>query len=283
LFTYGAAQFGAIICAESGVDFTWDASAAAGASVLFLCSAPGLYERRTDEASWRSGFEWWEGNGLAHARRQAQRLGLWVAMTTQAGATVDEDFPGIAALIAPNGEIVERLPDWRPGTLVVDIPVTTDVEPIRWAVRVLVIDEEGRTLLTQFGDEVSGRRWWAPPGGGIEAQEDDLACARRELLEELGRDDLIVGECVGRRGGTFPIDGTWLTQHERWYVCRCPHFEVADDVVAAVRSEGIRSVRWWSSAELRNDRVDTAPRHLAELLDDILAGRAPAADRDLGR
>ncbi|MEY2459269.1 MAG: hypothetical protein QOG30_1099, partial [Acidimicrobiaceae bacterium] len=98
-FVYGAAGFGAIICAESGVDFTWDASASTGASVLFFCSAPGLYDRRTDEAAWRGGFEWWEGHGLAHARRHAHRLGLWVAMATQAGATVDEDFPGIAALI----------------------------------------------------------------------------------------------------------------------------------------------------------------------------------------
>ena len=46
-------------------------------------------------------------------------------MATQAGSAVDEDFPGIAALITPNGDVVERLPDWRPGTLVVEIPVAT--------------------------------------------------------------------------------------------------------------------------------------------------------------
>jgi hypothetical protein len=91
--------------------------------VLFLCSAPGLHGRRTDDASWRDGFEWWERCGLGDARRHAGRLGLWVAMATQSGSTVDEDFPGIAALVAPNGEIVKRLPDWRPGTLVIDIPV----------------------------------------------------------------------------------------------------------------------------------------------------------------
>jgi predicted amidohydrolase len=46
-----------------------------------------------------------------------------VALATQAGSAVDEDFPGIAALIAPTGEIVARLPDWRAGTLVVDLPL----------------------------------------------------------------------------------------------------------------------------------------------------------------
>ena len=52
VFEFGAARFGSIICAEGGVDFAWDASAAEGSSVLFFCSAPGLYGRRTDVASW---------------------------------------------------------------------------------------------------------------------------------------------------------------------------------------------------------------------------------------
>jgi len=44
-------------------------------------------------------------------------------MTTQAGSAHDEDFPGLAALVKPGGEVAHRLPDWRPGTLVVDVPV----------------------------------------------------------------------------------------------------------------------------------------------------------------
>jgi predicted amidohydrolase len=43
-------------------------------------------------------------------------------MATQAGTATDEDFPGIAALISPEGVVVDRLPDWKPGTLVVEIP-----------------------------------------------------------------------------------------------------------------------------------------------------------------
>jgi hypothetical protein len=45
-----------------------------------------------------------------------------VAPATHAGSADDEDFPGIAALVAPGGEVVTRLPDRRPGTLVVDLP-----------------------------------------------------------------------------------------------------------------------------------------------------------------
>ena len=36
---------------------------------------------------------------------------------------MDEDFPGLAALVSPDGDVVERLPDWRAGTLVVELPL----------------------------------------------------------------------------------------------------------------------------------------------------------------
>jgi predicted amidohydrolase len=122
-FSVRGTCFGLVVCAEGGAEFTWREVAAAGASVTFFCSAPGLYGRRTDDTEWRAGLDWWESCGLADARRQAQAHGLWVAMATQAGATVDEDFPGLAALINPAGEVVSRSPDWHPSLLVVDIPV----------------------------------------------------------------------------------------------------------------------------------------------------------------
>jgi predicted amidohydrolase len=115
-------RVGVVVCAESTVDHTWDRTVDAGADVVAMCSAPGLYGRRVSVDDWRAGFEWWESAGLADACRHAHRLGVWVAMATQAGSTFDEDFPGIAALVSPAGIVVDRLPDWRPGLLVVDIP-----------------------------------------------------------------------------------------------------------------------------------------------------------------
>src|SRR6185312_15217666 len=88
--------------------------------VLFP-AAPGLYGRRTDEESWREGHAWWEGSALGDARRHARRRGLWIALAGQAGSTVDEDFPGLAALVDPTGAVVARLPDWRAGLLAVEV------------------------------------------------------------------------------------------------------------------------------------------------------------------
>ena len=36
--------------------------------------------------------------------------------------TEDEDFPGLAALVGPDGEVTDRLPDWRAGVLTVHVP-----------------------------------------------------------------------------------------------------------------------------------------------------------------
>jgi predicted amidohydrolase len=123
LLRLGRVSFGIAICAEGGVDYPFDEPAGAGAGLILFCAAPGLYGRRTDEASWRRGHAWWESCGLADTRRHAARTRTWVALATQAGSTVDEDFPGIAALVDPAGQVVTRLPDWRPGTLIVDVPL----------------------------------------------------------------------------------------------------------------------------------------------------------------
>jgi predicted amidohydrolase len=107
---------------RAGFDAPFDAARAAGASLVLFPAAPGLYGRRTDEASWRRGFSWWEGSSLGDAARHAQRLRLWIALAGQAGSTAGEDFPGLAALVRPDGSVAARLPDWQPGVLTVEFP-----------------------------------------------------------------------------------------------------------------------------------------------------------------
>jgi NAD+ synthase (glutamine-hydrolysing) len=122
VFEHGGVRFGVAICAEARFDAPFDAAAAGGARLVLFPAAPGLYGRRTDDSSWEQGFCWWQATSLNDARRHAIRLGLWIALAGQAGATDDEDFPGLAGLVSPDGEVVARLPDWREGTLVVDVP-----------------------------------------------------------------------------------------------------------------------------------------------------------------
>ncbi|GIJ64280.1 carbon-nitrogen hydrolase family protein [Virgisporangium aurantiacum] len=123
VFEHAGVRFGVAICFEAGFDAPFDAAHAGGARLVLFPAAPGLYGRRTGEESWRAGFSWWQESALGDARRHARRLGLWIALAGQAGSTEDEDFPGLAALVSPGGDVTDRLPDWREGVLTVDIPV----------------------------------------------------------------------------------------------------------------------------------------------------------------
>jgi predicted amidohydrolase/ADP-ribose pyrophosphatase YjhB (NUDIX family) len=280
VFRLGGARFGVTLCAEGEVDFPWTDAVAGGAAVVLFCSAPGLHGRRTDERGWRDGHAWWLSAGLGDAVGHARRLGVPVAMTTQAGATEDEDFPGLAALVSATGEVA-RLPDWRPGSLVVDVAADVTVHPVREAVRCLVVDHAGRALLVRYADRRAQGSWWGAPGGGLEPGEDHDAAVRRELAEELARDDLQVGPWIGRRCRTFWL-GRWMTQRERWVLCRAEPFEVDPAHVETLSAEAIAELRWWSADELRSSAAVVTPRDLADLLDRIARGDLPDLDEDLG-
>ncbi|HJW61003.1 MAG TPA: NUDIX domain-containing protein, partial [Actinomycetota bacterium] len=176
---------------------------------------------------------------------------------------------------------VARLPDWRPGCLVAEVAPEVAVQPVREAVRCLLVDHAGRALLVRYTDERAPADWWGVPGGGLDPGEDHLAAVRRELREELARDDLSVGPWIGRRCHTFWL-GRWMTQRERWVLCRAEPFEVDPAHLASLSAEAIQELRWWSAEELRTSQIVATPRDLPDLLDRIARGDLPDADQDLG-
>ena len=105
------------VCAEIGTRPPYHPDA----QLILGPAAPGLYgERRSSDEDWQRGFDWWRGSVIGDAKRLL-RPGQWLAVSTQAGATDDEDFPGWAALIGPGGAVAAELADWREGTLVVEV------------------------------------------------------------------------------------------------------------------------------------------------------------------
>jgi 8-oxo-dGTP pyrophosphatase MutT (NUDIX family) len=249
----------------------------------------GVYRKRhlgEDEAGYRPG----DGPGVFQLG--AARFG--VAICAEGGVDVPWDdalaggasvvcfcaAPGLAALVSPAGEVA-RLPDWREGSLVVEAGADVTVHPVREAVRCLLVDHAGRALLVRYADHRVPHEWWGAPGGGLDPGEDHLAAVRRELREELDRDDLEVGPWIGRRCHTFWL-GRWMTQRERWVLCRAEPFQVAPAHVATLAAEAIRELRWWSADELRAQAPIVTPRDLPDLLDRIARGDLPGPDHDLG-
>lgn len=119
-FLHGALRFGVAVCADIGSSEVFAECARQGARLVFEAAAPGLYG---DQATrdWHAGFEWWRGECRKYLRRYAKKYDIWVAVATQAGRTVDEDFPGGGYVFAPNGRCLYATPDWSPGAVYLEI------------------------------------------------------------------------------------------------------------------------------------------------------------------
>jgi 8-oxo-dGTP pyrophosphatase MutT (NUDIX family) len=149
----------------------------------------------------------------------------------------------------------------------------------RLTARVVMLDPEGRVLLMlgRLPGRPDGPAFWYTIGGGVGDGETVLQAAAREIVEETGLTDAVLGPTVWRdevilrdvelekrlfrqyyvvahsAGGDASRDG-WLP-HER---------RLTDDM------------RWWTLGELQTTDDTVYPIGMAVLLGDVLAGRIAA-------
>ena len=117
-FTIAGTTCALAVCAEIGAPAAYPP----GSELVLGPAAPGLYgQRRASPDDWQRGFDWWCGSVLDDARRLLAP-GQLLAVSTQQGATDDEDFPGWACLVGAGGVLLAGLPDWQEATLAVAVP-----------------------------------------------------------------------------------------------------------------------------------------------------------------
>jgi double-stranded uracil-DNA glycosylase len=144
----------------------------------------------------------------------------------------------------------------------------------RRAVRALVLDSRGRTLLVRWPRPGSSP-FWIAPGGGVEPGESDDAALDRELAEELGLAGKQHGPCIWTRDFLFPLRGSWWHQTERYHVVRLEPDELG-------HGEETENTRWWTVEELEATDELIAPAPLGELLRDLAANGPPREPVDVG-
>ncbi|WP_448640588.1 NUDIX hydrolase [Geodermatophilus sp. URMC 63] len=150
---------------------------------------------------------------------------------------------------------------------------------VRPTARVVVLDPDRRVLLlgarlTDPAVPPGDVLFWYTPGGGVEDGETVRQAAVRELAEEIG---LVVDPAAlegpvwfRRHVGLFA--GVQVDSRETFFVLR----DVVHEVDPAGRTElellGEEPHRWWTPAEVAASAEAFAPRELAAVLPELLAG-----------
>jgi 8-oxo-dGTP pyrophosphatase MutT (NUDIX family) len=150
----------------------------------------------------------------------------------------------------------------------------------RLTARVVLLDEAGRVLLMKgrLPSAPGAPGAWFTIGGGVEQGESVEAAAAREIVEETGFDDVVLGPVIWRRTSVLKLAGGEPVLFQEHYVlARCVGREPSREGWDAVERRLIDDIRWWTLADLAACEDDVYPTGLAGLISTLDAGAAMAA------
>ncbi len=155
----------------------------------------------------------------------------------------------------------------------------------RPTVRVLLIGPDNRLLLLRFEDTRlnEGKVFWATVGGGLEDGESVADGARREILEETGLGDAVLGPVVWLDDVVIRIDGEPVFFRESYIVAHARTTALSFHGWTDLEREVIKEMRWFAADEIASWPEKIYPDVLAEWLPEILAGNYPRKPKRIPR
>ena len=150
----------------------------------------------------------------------------------------------------------------------------------RRAVRAVMLTADRRVLLMQVREPTSGRTFWITPGGGIEDGENAEVCLQREIREETGITECLIGPHIWTRRHRFGWKGRTIDQREAYYLVRVDEFlPIMTDAEELMIHRGFR---WWGIEEIQASSELFAPRKLGLWLAQLVLRGVPAKPIDVG-
>jgi 8-oxo-dGTP pyrophosphatase MutT (NUDIX family) len=143
----------------------------------------------------------------------------------------------------------------------------------RHAIRAILLTPENEILLLRIREPGTYEWFWITPGGGLEPGETIEEGLRRELQEELGLNQFMIGPLVWRRQHTFNWAGKRVCQYEQYYIVHVDRFE--PQMSDAAEAETLDRFHWWPLDELPRSRERLTPLSLMEIVTRYLAHGPP--------
>jgi 8-oxo-dGTP pyrophosphatase MutT (NUDIX family) len=148
---------------------------------------------------------------------------------------------------------------------------------IRPSARVVLFDPDQRVLLFRVTEpgRPTAKPFWIT-GGGVEGEETFEECARREVLEETGIEDVELGPVVWLREHTWPWGKLWIHSVERFFAGRTRQPVVRTHLQLQHELQFLSEHRWWTPDEMRSAEERLVPAEMAQLLVPLLGPAWPS-------